>query len=384
MSRALLAATLAGALAIWGRSASAEAETGTLRIATFNPELRRAGPGLLLRDILAGDDPQVLTARDLILQVRPDILLLTRFDYDLELRALRAFEALLRAGGPGFDHLFALRPNTGMPTGLDLDGDGRTGGPADAQGFGDFSGQGGMAILSRYPIAAGKARDFSAMLWKDLPGATLPEALPGADPEALGAVLRLSSVAHWDVPILAGCGPPLRLLAYHATTPAFDGPEDRNGLRNRDENLFWLRYLDGALPWTPPDGPFVLLGDANLDPADGDGRREAIRALLDDPRLQDPAPRSARGTRAARLQGGANMAHRGDPALDTADWRDDPGPGNLRVDYVLPSAGLEIVDSGLAWADAGREPSAGEGPPLLRHALVWVDILWEAGSECVD
>jgi len=34
--------------------------------------------------------------------------------------------------------------------------------------------------------------------------------------------------------------------------------------------------------------------------------------------------------------------------LDIADWS-DPVPGNLRVDYVLPSAGSTIVGSGVVW-----------------------------------
>ena len=59
-------------------------------------------------------------------------------------------------------------------------------------------------------------------------------------------------------------------------------------------------------------------------------------------RCQDPAARSAYGLRAV------NPDHSGDPALGTADWSDSV-PGNLRVDYVLPSAGLTIVGSGVVW-----------------------------------
>ena len=81
---------------------------------------------------------------------------------------------------------------------------------------------------------------------------------------------------------------------------------------------------------------------ANLDPFDGEGRHGAIRELLADRRVQDPAPRSTNGLWAF------NPDHSGDPALVTADWS-DPVPGNLRVDYVLPSAGLTIVGSGVVW-----------------------------------
>ncbi|MGB3244167.1 MAG: endonuclease/exonuclease/phosphatase family protein, partial [Sulfitobacter sp.] len=40
------------------------AEQPTLRVATFNTELARKGPGLLLRDILKGDDPQITAVID--------------------------------------------------------------------------------------------------------------------------------------------------------------------------------------------------------------------------------------------------------------------------------------------------------------------------------
>ena len=42
----------------------------------------------------------------------------------------------------------------------------------------------------------------------------------------------------------------------------------------------------------------MVMGKANLDPFDGEGRHGAIRELLADRRLQDPAPRSAYGLRA--------------------------------------------------------------------------------------
>jgi hypothetical protein len=160
-------------------------------------------------------------------------------------------------------------------------------------------------------------------------------------------------------------------MAWHATPPVFDGPEDRNGRRGHDETAMWLALLDGKLPEPPPDGPFVILGDANIDPADGEGRRDALMTLLADPRLQDPAPRSAGGMTAS--QAGVNAAQTGDPALDTADWDDAPGgPGNLRVDYVLPSADLVVTGSGIWWPEAGE--AAATAALASRHRLVWVDV----------
>lgn len=146
----------------------------TLRIATWNAELSCDGPGLLLRDILRGDDAQIAAAAQTLAAVAPDIVLLQNVDYDLELRALTAFRDLVAEQGPFYGTLFALLPNTGMATGHDMDGDGRLGEPEDAQGHGAFSGQGGMAILSRYPVDHAHVQDLSAIMWRDLPQAMLP------------------------------------------------------------------------------------------------------------------------------------------------------------------------------------------------------------------
>jgi hypothetical protein len=77
-----------------------------------------------------------------------------------------------RRAGCALPHRFAAPPNTGRPTGVDLDGDGRSWRARDAHGYGLFSGDGGMAILSRVPIGA--VRDFS-----DLPWMALPESAAG-------------------------------------------------------------------------------------------------------------------------------------------------------------------------------------------------------------
>ncbi len=310
----------------------------------------------MLRDIRAGD-PQVRAVVEGIAALDADVLLLTNLDWDQDLLALNALADRVAAAGADYPLRLALRPNSGVQTGLDLDGDGKAGGPGDAQGWGRFAGEGGMALLSALPLAAEPA-DLSAFLWRDLPGAVLP---PGITPEA-AEVQRLSSTGHWIVPLDAPAGP-LALLAFHATPPVFDGPEDRNGRRNHDEAALWLRLLDGTLPQPAPAPPFVLLGTANLDPADGEGRREAIAALLADPRLQDPAPRGTHG----RAQ---EPGQSGDPALDTAVF---DGPGGLRTEIVLPSAGLEITASGVLWPPEG-DPLGATLATASRHRPVWVEI----------
>ena len=229
--------------------------------------------------------------------------------------------------------------------------------PDDAMGWGQFSGQGGMAILSRLPIDAGGVRDYSGFLWADLPGNLIPPDMP----QAVVDVQRLSTTGHWQVPVMRPGGQPLVLLAWHATPPVFDGPEDTNGRRNHDETVFWRLLLDGALPMPPPDAPFVLLGDANLDSVDGDGLRDGIGGLLALPMLQDPAPRGTHGR--------ADPGQTGDAALDTALY----DFGGLRVDYVLPSADLAVAAAGVLWPPEG-DPLAAVLAAASRHRPVWVDI----------
>jgi len=341
-----------------------------VRVAVWNSAFSRDGPGILLRDILDAKSDDIERGIAMIDRVDPDILLLANFDYDFGLAAARAISARLASEYP---YILALRPNSGMPSGRDLDGDGRLGGPGDAHGYGAFSGQGGMALFSRFPPGVDRVVDLSAMLWVDLPG----NLMTAEERQGAAAELRLSSVGHWIVPVEIAPDKDLRLLVWHAGTPAFDGPTARNARRNHDENALWSGLLDSELSHESPEGAFVLLGAANLDPRDGLGRRQAIRALLSDPRLQDPRPASRGAGAASREQAGPNPNHQGDPSLDTADFRDSGGPGNLRVEYVLPSRALEVVDAGVFWP-APDEPDhaimSGRDPKISWHGIVWVDV----------
>jgi hypothetical protein len=358
-----LGSVAAFGLSLWLASLSASANP--LRIATFAAPLSRDGPGLLLRDILKGQDQSIITIARVVASVDPDILLLTDFDHDAGLAALNAFAELLAEQGSSYPVRFALPTNAGLPTGHDMDGNGRLGEARDAMGYGLFRGNGGMALLSRVPINVAGVQDFTTLLWRDLPEARLPQIdgqpFPSAEAQA---AQRLASSGFWIIPMRPENEPPFALLASAATTPAFDGPEDRNGRRNRDEIRFWSLYLDGV--FGPPPETFVIAAKLNADPVDGDSDHTAIRALLSDPRLYDPLPASLGGALAA------DAGHLGDPALDTAAWPGSP-QGNLRVSYVLPSsAGWDVVGSGVNWPTDGTLGPDGQaaGP----HRLVWVDI----------
>ncbi|WP_144722178.1 endonuclease/exonuclease/phosphatase family protein [Cellulosimicrobium sp. TH-20] len=373
-------------------------DRGTLRVATYNASLNRAAAGELEADLSTPDDPQAATIAEVLQRTRPDVVLLNEFDYVPDERAVDLFRENYLEVPQGdaepieYRYAYVAPSNTGVPSGFDLNGDGVVGGGDDAFGFGAFEGQYGMVVLSRYPIDTRGVRTFQHFLWKDMPGALLPDdpATPApADwftPEELD-VVRLSSKSHWDVPVRVG-RQTVHVLASHPTPPTFDGPEDRNGRRNHDEIRFWADYVTpgktsryvyddaGRRGGLRPGASFVVLGDQNADPLDGDSVDAAIDQLLDHRRVQDPAPRSAGAVEAATLQGGANATHRGDPALDTADFA-DTAPGNLRADYVLPSRDLRVRDAGVFWPVQADPLSRLTGVfpfPSSDHRLVWVDL----------
>lgn len=205
-------------------------------------------------------------------------------------------------------------------------------------------------------------------------------------PEEL-EVVRLSSKSHWDVPIEIGRRT-VHVLAAHPTPPVFDGPEDRHGLRNFDEIGFWADYVssrrgrsiyddEGRKGGLKRGAPFVIMGDYTSDPNDGDSVPGAIQQILDLPHLRTGlTPSSLGGPEQAELQGGINDSHISDPAFDTADFADS-APGNLRVDYVLPSRPLKLIDAEVFWPLRSDPlfPLVGVFPfPCSDHRLVWTDV----------
>ena len=323
-------------------------------MATYDCGMAQSGPGLLLQHLEKADDPSIEAGIAVIRRLDADVLLLTGFDYDYDGAALSALQSRLSGLGLTYPEALALRPNGGIPTGLDLDHDGALGGPRDAQGYGHFAGQGGMAILSRYPIDREGIRDFSALLWQDLPGADLP---PDMTEEAK-AIQRLSTSGHYEVPVVYAPGKTFRLLAFSATPPVFDGPEDRNGRRNSDEAALWLRLLDGALPQAPPAAPFVVIGEPGLDPKDGEGKPASLLSLM--ARLQDPQPRGTSGRQ--------EPGQRGDPALDTDLLKSGQG---LRLDMILPSKDIAVTGAGVQWP-ADSDPFAATLAAASSHRPVWI------------
>ena len=355
-----------------------------VRFATYNTSLYDKDSGGLIARLEHGDD----TARGIatVLQrQRPDVVLLNEFDYDSAQRAAELFQRrFLEVPQHGlapirYDYRYAAPVNTGEPSGLDLDSDGRSDTPNDAWGYGTHPGQYGMLVLSRYPIDALAVRSFQTFLWKDLPNARLPMNPDGTPfyPRAVWEKLRLSSKSHWDVPVRTALGM-VHFLVSHPTPPVFDGPEDRNGARNADEIALWLHYLGSDAPWLcddrgtcgglPADARFVLAGDLNADRHDGDGDHAAIGALLDHPRIDAAfVPRSEGVLDVAQRHG---HERQGDVTTHTGDF--GPRTGTLRLDYLLPSQGFSVRDGGVFWP-RGDAPDAA-WTRVSDHHLVWLDL----------
>jgi hypothetical protein len=424
--RRLTAAVLAtaGVLSLAVPPAAAKPDTDA-RFATFNASLNRRAPGELLDDLRnpGRDSVRLRQARnvaEVIQRVAPDVVLINEFDFVENGTAARLFRdnflAVSQNGAPAanYPYFFVAPSNTGIASGFDFDNNGTAGGELltnaygnDSFGFGEFPGKFAMVVYSKHRIDYRKARTFQHFLWKDMPGARLPDdpARPGpADwysPEELD-VFRLSSKSHWDIPIRIG-GKTVHFLASHPTPPVFDTAEDRNGTRNADEIRFFADYVTpGAGRYIYDDkgkrgglkrgALFVIAGDQNSDPLDGDSLRDAdrnpiaIQQLLDNPLINDGnAPSSSGAVEATLLQKGANETHRSDPQFDTADFSDF-APGNLRADYVLPSRRIRIENSAVFWPlqrdplfrltgvfDRGTWGEASDFP-TSDHRLVWVDL----------
>lgn len=392
----------------------------SIRIATFNVSMNRSGSNRLTEDLERGDI-QIKAVAAVIRALRPDIILLNEVDYSATTDNAALFEEkflsdvgvdLLGNGPHPMPFHFSAPVNTGEPSGMDLNQNGRTDDPEDAWGYGRFPGQYGMAVLSRFEIDVKATRTFQKLLWSEFPNAARPIVPDSNQPyydDATWKKLRLPSKSFWDVLINVN-GKPVHLLASHPTPPAFDGPEDRNGCRNQDEIRLLIDYISPSADaqtspalgtatsaasgtdtpksfWTddqgrvgrlPQKANFVIAGDLNSDPVDGDNRSDAIRQLLDHPYIfSTVTPQSTGAVVASTKQANKNTEHRGNPAFDTGDFN-DRAVGNLRVDYMLPSVGLRLQACGVVWPSADDAGPLGEAAPMINaasdHHLVWIDV----------
>ncbi len=365
-----------------------ETEPDTIRFASYNVSMYGNEAGEIEAKLQNGE--QHLNLRKLaavIKNVRPDVLVLMEVDYDSENKILQLFnDNLLNKDLDGFTAInypykYQIATNTGELSTVDIDGNGSISLPNDAYGFGNYSGQYASAILSKFPINSEDQRSFKNFLWKDMPNAVLPKNTDGTEyySDEVIDVFRLSSKNHIDLPIQIKDDLAIHALISHPTPPVFDGDEDRNGRRNHDEIKLWADYISnkdylmddaGKAGGLQTSDKFIIFGDLNADPVDGDSYNNAISQLLDHELVNSTV---SRGNLRPRSNGGAEHNQKagdtGDPAYDTSFF-------GLSIDYVLPSSNLEASDSGVFWPASNEE-----GAELVKengasdHLLVWLDII---------
>lgn len=396
-----LAVLTQGSATARAQDVAPSADPTPIRVATFNLE------DVSTTDLLVNDQPRVQRLAEVIQRLRPTVLLVNEIAYDQHgvpgvptdepegSNGQRFANHYLEVSqGEGLEPLryraVMLPTNTGRASGFDLDNSGeavttyprptRSGTDGDAPpqtddgrafgndcwGFGTYPGQYGMALLVdvRLDVIDDEIRTFRLLPWSGMPDARQPmneDGTPWYDDEAWAA-MRLSSKSHWDIPVKLPNGAVVHFLCSHPTPPAFDGPEDRNKARNHDEIRFWDDYLDNR-GWIADDNtqhggiqrgePFVILGDLNADPNKGSDVGDPIGRLMKHPRLQSVA------------------APTQEPATEGLEPTDTASFG-LRVDYVLPSRGIEILRSGI-WTLEPAPRRGNSGFPS-DHFPVWVEL----------
>jgi len=355
-----------------------EADHDTVRVATFNVSLYGNQSGQVLERLRGGKNRQAIELASIVQSVRPDILLVNEIDYDDEGMTVDTFgDEYLQIGQNGltaldYPYRYAIPSNTGQPSMLDLDGNGKSTEANDAWGYGVYPGQYAMAVYSRFPMIKSAIRTFQNYRWSQLPNALRPT-FPGSGQsyytDEVWERLRLSSKNHTDVPIRVG-KQVVHLLASHPTPPVFDGADDHNGCRNHDEIRFWTDYLagpssthliddDGKSGGLPDRALFVIAGDLNSDPKSGDSRRSAIQTLLKNNKLRDSKPASIGASESTGTTG----------SQATANFGKDR---QMRVDYVLPSRDLILRDGGVFWPSRTDHQSQWVG--ATDHRMVWIEV----------
>ncbi len=369
------------------KSSSQNTALDTIRFATYNVALFRNKAGKLEEDLKSGMDTQIQNLAAVIQHVRPDVIALMEVDYDPSGLLLNYFQqnylSKSQSGEQPINYTYALSvpSNTGFLSGQDLNNDKKISLPEDAFGFGRYEGQYAFALLSKYPFDTAQIRSFQKFIWAEMPDAKKPLNENGSPYYSREAwdIFRLSSKNHIDIPIQLPSGDLIHTILAHPTPPVFDGPEDRNGLRNFDEIRLLRDYISGAKYLKDDKGKkgglkagssFVIMGDLNADPVDGDSYPGAIDQLLDAPNIHAEI---AKGGLIPKSKGGKahnqKAGDKGDPAFDTSFF-------GKRIDYVLPSKDLNVIASGVFWPAEGEALfNQVKNKNASDHLLVWMDLV---------
>lgn len=362
---------------------------------------------------------QIRNVAETIQRTRPNVFLLAEFNNDGEGKDMKAIE--------GFhDNYLAyaqndqLKPisyqfrkniatNTGKPSGFDLDNNGKaTNIQNDAWGFGNYYGQYAFAVFSQFQIDENNIRTFQNFKWKDMPGETNLKIVKCDDPTKIPAgkscddnwysdeaweQFPLSSKNHADLPIIIPTPSGeqvIHFLVSHPTPPIWANAANHNVIRNHAEIEFWKDYIEsdnymyddkGITGGLAAGSKFVIAGDLNADPIQGDGDLTAINDLQKSPLVNIHA---TIGSQTPTSKGGPECF---DLDICTGDNKNTPyidhitSKSGLRLDHVIPSENLTVTDSGVFWPASNEDgyhlvydKELGNSKGVSSdHRLVWVD-----------
>ena len=318
-----------------------------VRIAQFN--LREMSTAKLLD----GADEQAGAAAEVIARFAPDIISINELQFDIE-----GIPSLGSPGAPSStqpgtfdggagnakrlaDRVAAVNAAAAFPhTAITLGNSGFTwagptlGNPSFVlRGWGDWPGRFNSAILTKFPIAYDKIRVINEFAWDALPGNSI-EKMKTAIGTGVPAGFPLFEKGIVVVPVEVAPGALLYMVMHHPVAPAF---EAINPYRHFDELQGLKLFLDGKLPGVEPlpaGAKFVLIGDLNADPEDGDSLDGGIEPILSHPALNVFFPSGA-GTKGKNGQYNTYLSGCG---KDDGSTVDDPTTKfQMQLDYVLPS-----------------------------------------------
>ncbi|WP_460682511.1 hypothetical protein [Nesterenkonia populi] len=367
-----------------GEPTTVEKGDDDLRVATLHTGLTASDPedsdplDALIGELAGGNHSEARTVAETAQINQPDVLVLTGVSYDEDGRIAEILKNQYLASGQNgqsgqeYSHVFTAPTNSGIDSGVDLDGDGTVGGPGDAMGYGQYPGEEGIIIFSKEPLDTDGARTFREFLWQDLPGSSLQDE---DFTQAEESILRLASTTLWDVPVLVEDGEPVHLIATATAAPEDPGPLEE--IRSEDmaqlisdyvSSEAWYLYDDeGAEGGLAPGADAVVVGEPSFSEETG------LERLTGHPVLEDPEPEAV--TEAELLSRSGPVAQTDATATRWVDGGEDQ-----RASVVLPSSGLDVSGSGIFWpgeGEFGYETVDPSDPRSLEDRLVWLDITSE-------
>lgn len=365
---------------------------------------------------------QIRNVAAVIQKNRPNILMMAEFNNDgigedktaligFQENYLSVAQSIDGAGGVTnlepivFPYFESYSTNTGLASGLDLDNDGTIGGLGDDWGFGQYHGKYAFALMSQYKIDTKNTRSFQKFKWKDLENEQIPTITVCDDlskiPDGMSCgdewysaeeweQVRISSKNHVDAPIIiptTNGEEVIHLLMSHPTPPVFD--TGKNKAQNAAEIKFWNQYIQGkeffyddsGLNGGLADGAkFVIMGDQNLDPVAGDGEMAVMQTLHDNDLVNQNV-----------MNGELYPTSFGASEHAVNESSEHPKPNRisstfgLGVDYAIPSANLDVIDTGVYWSasyeegrklfDDARIGLYGNGKDVSSdHRMTWIKV----------